>query len=106
MGLAVFLRSGLSLKSLAIVPPRPSGNGCSSRPNPPPRVRCGKGVGEDGCLLGGSGKGVAAAGNGVGAGSLMGGELGKTRPFILSWIARNRVADEAVFAAESRPPEI
>ena len=67
---------------------------------------CGKGVGEDGCLLGGSGKGVTAAGNGVGAGSLVGGEFGKTRPFILSWIALKRVAEEAVFWAESRPPEI
>ena len=94
-----------SLETESIGPPSPPGNGCSSRPNPPPSVCCGKGVGAE-CLLGGSGKGVAAAGNGVGAGSLMDGEFGKTRPFILSWIALKRPADEAVFAAESRPPEI
>ena len=100
-GLAVFLRSGLPLKSK--VPPRPAvGTGWSSSPKLPPMVCCGKGIG----LLGVSGNGEAVAGNGVGAGSLIGGEFGKTRPLILSWIARKREADDAVFADESRPPEI
>ena len=92
-GLAVFLKSGLPLKSK--VAPRPAGTGWSSSPKLPPIVCCGKGMG----LLG-------VAGNGVGAGSLIGGEFGKTRPLILSWIARKREADDAVFAEESRPPEI
>ena len=100
-GLAVFLRSGLPFKSK--VPPRPPGTGWSSSPKLPPIVCCGKGIMG---LLGVSGNGEAVAGNGVGAGSLIGGEFGKTRPLILSWIARKREADEAVFAEESRPPEI
>ena len=100
-GLAVFLKSGLPLKSK--VAPRPPGTGWSSSPKLPPIVCCGKGIIG---LLGVSGNGEAVAGNGVGAGSLIGGEFGKTRPLILSWIARKREADDAVFAEESRPPEI
>ena len=101
-GLAVFLRSGLPLKS-KVAPRPPVGTGWSSSPKLPPIVCCGKGIIG---LLGVSGNGEAVAGNGVGAGSLIGGEFGKTRPLILSWIARKREADDAVFAEESRPPEI
>ena len=101
-GLAVFLRSGLPLKS-KVAPRPPVGTGWSSSPKLPPMVCCGKGIVG---LLGVSGNGEAVAGNGVGAGSLIGGEFGKTRPLILSWIARKREADDAVFADESRPPEI